>query len=215
LCLALFRQKIIIEKGPHLKKFNKVDQKRSIELDERHHIAQFVLNILEHDKNLHDNALLNSDFTGIRYFALKANNTPDFLCSETILPVLDFHGSEVQDISLTNLSREYIHFNVMGNGLLVFSWLGENTAATRLINSLKALPDEQKINAITRLAFVFVKNLYISPSWWDSIALDVRHDLANKQVDMMFLGKTPLNTCLMDNGVNYTSLQIASSMSNL
>ena len=33
LCLALFRQKIIIEKGPHLKKSNKEVQKRSIELE--------------------------------------------------------------------------------------------------------------------------------------------------------------------------------------
>jgi hypothetical protein len=151
LCLALFRQKIIIEKGPQLKKFSKEDQRRTVELEERLHIAQFVLNILEHDKNLYDNALLNSDFTSMRYYVMKVTDTPGFLCGETILPLFDFHGSEVQDISLANLNRKYIHFHVMGNGLIVFSWLGENTAATHLINSLKALPDQQKINAITRM----------------------------------------------------------------
>jgi hypothetical protein len=215
LCFAMFRQKDIVEKGLYLRKFYKKDQKRLVELEERLYIAQFVLNILEREKKLYDSALLNSDFTDTRYYALKVNSIPNYLCAETILPVFDFHGNEVQDISLANLGREYINLSVLGNGIIVFSWLGENTAATRLINSLKALPDEQKINAITRLAFVFVKNLYIAPSWWDSVALDVRQDLANKQVDMMFLGKAPLNTCLMDNGVNYTSLQIASSMSNL
>jgi hypothetical protein len=58
-----------------------------------------------------------------------------------------------------------------GQTIAVFGWIGADDGPARsLSNSLLAVEDEQKADALIRLLFIHSDNIFLNPTWWDGLS---------------------------------------------
>lgn len=54
---------------------------------------------------------------------------------------------------------------------MVFGWIGsDESAAQALMVSFLKVPNDRKADALVRLLFIQLDNLFLRPSWWESLS---------------------------------------------
>jgi hypothetical protein len=133
---------------------------------------------------LHCDHLLETKSTrGVRAVFVEFEELPHFMCCGVFDPLFDFAGNSLQKLAHP-LARsaapiDPVALTVVGTergGLAVLSSVGFGLAAERFLASFAALPDRDKSDALTRLAYNVVENVYLSPSWWNAMGTDSQAD---------------------------------------
>jgi hypothetical protein len=125
-------------------------------------------------KSVFDRYLVNRTFHNVRAYVIEFSHVPPVMCSGAFYPVEDFGGNNLQD--LTDLSRSahlmtVTSFRGGSNGLVVLSWLQEDDpVCLRFVQSLRAIPDSRITDALLRLFFQHVENIYMKPQWWETLS---------------------------------------------
>lgn len=143
--------------------FETLDVLRNAERDERY--------------KLYCDHLLDTKSTrGIRAIFVEFEDLPHLMCCGVFDPLFDFAGNSLQDLAhpLARIaaSIDPVALTVVATergGLAVLSSVGFGLAAERFLASFAALPDRDKSDAITRLAYNVVENVYLAPSWWNAM----------------------------------------------
>jgi len=96
------------------------------------------------------------------------------------------------------------------NTCVVFgSFGGPDCAAARLVDSFKAIQDEEKANAVLVLAMEHLENFFCTPNWWAGLASDVSAKLHQKIAGGM-PSRSP--TALVEPGLNAVTAGVAGSI---
>ncbi len=161
---------------------------------------------LNYHKQEYDEALQKSDFSQIRFYVVKMNLTPPFMCSGGHIPEYDFDGLLLQNLRDTEKILDYIMFSLIttdNGGIAVFSWLGESEAGKRLISSLHSQQDIP--HAIVRFTFEYFDNIYADPTWWSSLDQTAQDKLQARQMKELPSWLSPqsqrTSDCLCDEGL--------------
>jgi hypothetical protein len=133
--------------------------------------SEWGIRDLKYHKEKYDNAFRSKDYSGSNFYIIKFSNVPHLLYSGAIYPEYDFQGRLLQTLG-TDDQLDHISVNAISTpvgGCVVFQWMEESEVNCKFIRSLNSLRDEIKASAITQFVFESFENLYMEPSWWESL----------------------------------------------
>lgn len=172
--------------------------------------ADAAVSDLEMTKLALEKALKSGLYTEYCYYVLHLDSIPELMCSGVFNPFIDFNNKQLQDLSDVNSYHERITLSVVateGSGAVILSWIhNESMASERFIQSFDSIPDKEKGNAIVRLAFDMIENIYLSPKWWDALDADNKELLEGRILAGIGPG-APSNT-LIEDGCNAVQWKI-------
>jgi hypothetical protein len=162
------------------------------------------LNDLEHHKAAYDTRLLSSDFEEVRGYVIRLERPPSVLCSAAMFPEFDFEGRILQEMGDLSKPLELICVSsiaVEENGAVAFTWLSGQRTSLLLCESLERVPIERISSALIRLMFQFSENIYLTPSWWNSLSKEVQVSLVRRLNTGMVGGEDHSTGCLMEDNM--------------
>lgn len=163
-------------------------------------------------KALYDEAFQSQDFRKFSFYGVEFDKVLPFAASGAFMPEFDFSGAQLQEIKVGQpVSQIALNITQLGdNTCVVFGWFGgPDCAAARLVDSYKAIPDEEKANSLLVLAMEHLENFFCTPSWWAGLAPEVSAKLHQKIAGGM-LTRSP--TALVDLGLNAVTAGVAGSI---
>ena len=132
----------------------------------------------------YDKAYNERDYSRFHYAAVMFDEILPFAVCGGVVPEFGFDGQKLQYIGRRALKLEHIAFNVSvieGRTVGVFGWLGEdNGFSRRFAESFLQLPEIEMADALLRFAFEHVENLFLKPSWWQSVSAKTQNNLLKR-----------------------------------
>ncbi len=130
------------------------------------------LSDIRRSKTALDRMLVQQNYA-VRFAWLLFAQQPQFVASGSAFPEIDFSGRPLQDLSDMRVPARSVSVTCIpcraGTGIL-FAWTdADDDIASKLIESLLAIPDEYKADAAARYIFAHLENTYLRPSWWRSL----------------------------------------------
>lgn len=134
----------------------------------------------EHHKNIFDDALSKRDFDKIEYCLIKFDGLLPFQCSGSHYPTTDFQNKKLQQLDSQNIldcmSISIINDNAQS--VIILSWLKDSrNTCIEFMNALLSLDYIQLKNEIINYAFSYFENIYMKPSWWDTLGANEKKHL--------------------------------------
>ena len=169
-------------------------------------------------KSSYDNALLSADYSEIKYYVIRLDRTPEFLCSGAAYAESDFEGNYLQKLVSPRTLLQLITYSVIATdtgGAIVFGWLGDSPVNTRFIKSLDSLSDSQLPHAILRFTFEYFENVFMSPGWWDGLGDSAKNSLLRRVLSEAHPEMPRTDSCLIDDGIRVVKWSIASRETNI
>ena len=168
-------------------------------------------------KSIYDNALLNSDYSSLKFFVIFISNNPEFLCSGASILEQDFDGNNFHQLGRSDINQDIITFSIIPvdeGGAIVFATLDSGKDVSQFFNSLKSLSQDRLPNAITRYTFEFHENVFMSPTWWDSLSNDKKKGLISRAASGVRPDEVTAPKRLTDDGIDYINWNITKIVSN-
>jgi hypothetical protein len=120
------------------------------------------------------------------------------------MPEFDFQGTKLQRVGTVAPDYELITFNLTvldGRTVAVIGWLdGDDGPAGRFAKSFMGAVETERADAIVRLAFEHLENIYLRPSWWHSLPATVKAHLMHRSQSGGTLMERQAH-CLMPDGL--------------
>ena len=161
-------------------------------------------------KKQYDTIFLDERFDEYRFVGVAYSSILPVVGCGAFYPEFDFAGKPLQRISHGTAPHEHVSFNLTvlnGRSVLVIGWIeGHEGPAEAFGRSFKTdVPDEQKANMGIQLAFEHIENVFMRPSWWDSLAGTTRNALvARMRSGIGAEGPDRDGNCLRPDGHPYT-----------
>lgn len=111
---------------------------------------------------------MSGDAVQTNALVLWFDGSPEFMCASLTYALMDFQGLPIAPVG----GLAHLCYYTVSDGAttaVVFSWLGQNTAAERLCTSLLLLPPESRAFATLRYALEYIDLIYLAPDWWDRL----------------------------------------------
>lgn len=167
------------------------------------------VNDSERWKKEYDQAFVSGDYKGFRCYTIKLSEIIPIVACGGLHVEYDFEGRALQKLGRDLLNYEHMLYNLTvlnGKSVAVFGWSGKiDGPATALVQSLAELPSSEKVQAIVRLAFEHLENVYMRPSWWIGLAPSVQAKIVARMASG--IGPDPASErrldCLRPDGVLY------------
>jgi hypothetical protein len=162
-------------------------------------------------KQEYDERLASGDRSGFSYFVLRFDRVLPIVSCGAFYPEYDFTGRALQRLSRNTYTFEHLSLSVTtfaGRTVAFFGWLGDDAGpAGRFVASFRALPDERKADALIRLAFEHLENIYLTPSWWEALSPERQATLTRVARSGTVVVAREAD-CLIDRGSRYASAAI-------
>lgn len=167
----------------------------------------------EEHKRLFDLDLRSGDFSNMRSAIIWLHDVPDMVCSGPVLLAYDFYGRPLQAELGIEERADFLSLSILTTatgGAAVFSWREDSgESAAKLVRSLLELPGRAVANAIVRLAFTSMGNLFMSMSWWDQLPGEVKEALKRRLVDSAHPAFETMPDVLLDDGLRPVTWRVA------
>jgi hypothetical protein len=161
------------------------------------------LEALERWKADYDAAFLSGGFNTFRHSALVLDGVMPIVGCGALIPEFDFEGSPLQRLGTeTDLEHVTLNFTVLdGKTILVVGWIaGEQGPAGVFARSCIQAVEREGPDALIRLAFEHIENVYLRPIWWNSLPATARAALV-RRTQSGGVTRERTRQCLMPDGV--------------
>jgi SEC-C motif len=136
---------------------------------------------VERWKSAYDASYNSKDFGTHSHFGIRFDRVLPVVGCGAFIPEYDFQGNLLQLIGSGNAPFEHVAFNCTAfqdATVVAFGWTGERDGpAETFVRSFVSLPDSEKADAVARLAFEHFENVYMRPSWWNSLSKEAKADV--------------------------------------
>ena len=223
LCIEVFAKRAAIEALPLLSSMDKgkpshfQEQQRALVATARDGMKA-GLKDCETIKAKYDAALVAGDHSGMNYFIVRLNETPDLMCSAALFPTNDFDGNELQALASPTATADHLTCSIIATttgGAVVLTWLGNSLCAEKFVKSLVKQTDPQLVQSIVRFVFEFFENNYLSPDWWDALPVATQLTIKNRIKKAADTTAQRTADCLVDDGLKTVNWTVNSRQSNL
>jgi hypothetical protein len=136
------------------------------------------LDYLERWKLRYDAIYLSRDFRAHKTRAVAFDGILPVAACGAFMPEFDFEGRHLQKLDVGPANQEQVTFNLTvfdGRSVAVLGWVGEQGGpAAEFAGSFAEAAKVNGADAAARLAFEYVENTYMRPSWWEGLPLAPR-----------------------------------------
>jgi hypothetical protein len=162
-------------------------------------------------KGEYDLRLLSGDRQGFSYYGVRFDKVLPVVGCGAFHPEYDFTGTALQVLARRPFTFEHLSVSITafaGRTVLLFGWLGDHEGpAGKLVASFCAIPNSRKADALIRLAFEQLENIFIRPSWWEGLSTEDQTSLLRAvQSGTPLLGRDA--NCLVDRGSSYAAAEV-------
>jgi hypothetical protein len=162
-------------------------------------------------KSDYETRLVSGDRRGFVYYALRFDRLLPIVGCGAFHPEYDFTGTVLQRLGRRPFAFEHLSFSITafaGRTVIFFGWLGDDYGpAAKFVASFRAIPDNRKADALIRLAFEQLENIYFTPSWWETLGSEDQNALlCAVRSGTPSLPREP--NCLIDRGSIYAVADI-------
>lgn len=153
-------------------------------------------------KNKLDTILNTKNFNNINAFIINFQKIPSVFCSAGIFPECDFQGNQLQDLFDLETTPDLLTFSTIATkngGAVVFSWLNDDDSkgnCEKFINSLKTVAPKNITSSLIRFFFEFCENVFMEPTWWESLDKPKQESLVNRLANAASLLEERQAACL-------------------
>lgn len=223
LCMEVFTKRAAMETAPL---FRSMDRGRPHPLqqmlqgfaDDMFRGMRAGLKDAEKVKDGYDKALVAGDFSAMKYYVVRINETPEVMCCGGFFPTHDFDGNVLQTLDDPAVTPGHLAFSIIATnvgGAIVLGWLGDNPAGEALVKSLHTQADADVPHSAVRFMFEFFENNYLSPAWWDGLPEDTRMAIRKRVSKAADLEDVRADGCLKDDGLKVVNWTVAGRDTNL
>ncbi len=125
-------------------------------------------------KSIFDKAWSARNWGRVKSLAIKVNSPIPVASSALVVPEFGFDGSFLQQSILGLPTAKYFSFSLLptqeSESFAIWSWVGDDRIAIRLLNSLKTVPTKNIGNALIIFAFEYSENTFANPTWWRDLS---------------------------------------------
>jgi hypothetical protein len=141
------------------------------------------LAVIEHErhKSRWDIALQQGKPEGFKWACLTFDGILPIVASGAYYPEYDFAGKRLQTLTSPIGTLNMLTFNVVvigNNTKIVFGWLDRKAQSSQLIDSFLSLEQEYMASSIIQFFFDTSDNIFVTPSWWESLDRKLKKKLA-------------------------------------
>jgi hypothetical protein len=144
----------------------------------------------------------SNQFANIRIVGVELSGPPFIAVASSFTPTVDFEDTQIQRVTDLTGHRESVDLIVIPieNGTSAWlHWLpASDKVGIQLASSFLNVPNDQKADAILRIAFSCCENIAISPDWWNSLKPKHRAGFHKRLYD--FLPSSSWKASLRDDG---------------
>lgn len=131
------------------------------------------------------------------------------VASGAFYPEFDFHGNELQKLNSPIGSLNLLTFNLIPiaqKSYAVFGWIDKKQASMSLVNTLMQIDQSALASAIIQFCFDTSDNIFVRPSWWESLPAEIRKKLAELLANSTPGEKDPMGLKLVSDQLVSASL---------
>jgi hypothetical protein len=162
-------------------------------------------------KAAYDTQLFSSDMEGFSFYAIRFDRLLPLVGCGAFHPEYDFLGGALQRLARRPFAFEHLSLSITAfaeRTVAIFGWLGEHDGpAGKFVATFQALPDDRKADALVRLAFEQLENIYMTPGWWYALGPDDKAALLCAVRSGTPLAERKAN-CLIDRGSTYVDAKV-------
>lgn len=129
---------------------------------------------LKHHQQFYNQCLHSNNFEEIRCLVVLFDLPPFMLCSGMKQPTVDFQGNPLQDLGRLDLTLDMLSLSIISekkHTLAVFAWhQSSDNSCIPFIKSLLEIEKRDVPAAIFNFTIDSFENLFLKPSWWDSLS---------------------------------------------
>ncbi len=124
-------------------------------------------------KKQFDERLLSGARDDFHFLAVRFNRVLPIVACGAFHPEFDVQGKPLQRLGRTGEDYDHVTVNVTslnGQTISVFGWIGSEVGpAGAFASSFAGVADGRKADVLLRLLFLQTDNMFLRPSWWDSL----------------------------------------------
>lgn len=162
-------------------------------------------------KSEYDSRLISADLCGFHYAAVRFDRVLPLVGCGAFHVEYDLDGNTLQRLARRGGRFDHLALNVTAfesETVAVFGWIGDsNGPAAAFVRSFERLNRDRMADAIVRIAFEEMENIYLRQSWWEQ-----RPDPEKAALQDRVRSGTPTTprnaNCLMDRGTSYASAAV-------
>lgn len=141
------------------------------------HALGWGTNIGMHDVEVwkadYDSRILSGVPDGFSFYAVRFDRVLPIVGCGAFHPEFDLLGNALQRLGRRPFEFEHLALNITAYGhqtVVFFGWFGEpGGPAATFVKSFEALSRDRMADAIVRIAFEQMENIYLRPSWWEAL----------------------------------------------
>lgn len=160
----------------------------------------------------YEEMLRHNDYSKMNFYILWIDQIPEFLCSGIFNPEYDFQGKVIQNLTDVDEIWKNISFTITttnNKGAVIFGWRGKNEVNEKLITSLQRVENGDFANAICRLTFEHIENVFISPAWWENLSEKAKQKLKYRLTSDLRPDMQRTKNALVNDGLNLMNWKIS------
>ena len=114
----------------------------------------------------------------------------------------------MQQLGRPTFEFELLTLNIGEQTVAFFGWIGKPFGpAVTFVKSFEALSQNRIANALVRIAFEHIDNIYIRQSWWEALSNNDQAELMqHMRSGGISVGRR--SDCLVDHGTAYASAKV-------
>ncbi len=163
-----------------------------------------------------DSAWQEQRFQEISFFAVEFDECMPIVGCGGFAPEFDFSGGTQQHLGRPEIEHIYFNWTVIdGRSVAIFAWLqSEQQYCRDFVESFKQLPQSEYANALLRMSFEHIENVYFRPSWWNGLKPEVREKLVLKMRNGTLSGERNASGLLSDGLAPFHNVSVSNTYKN-
>jgi len=163
----------------------------------------------------YDARFISGDYANFHYLGVVFDGILPVVACGAFFPEYGFDGQHLQRISHGTEEFDLITLNLTSyetNSIMLFGWLGRTDGpSAQFVRTFSDLPTDRKADAVLRVCFEHLENIYIKPSWWAGSA-SARLRLGGRIPSGLPSTERRPN-CLVDDGAELCAIRVREELS--
>jgi hypothetical protein len=168
-------------------------------------------------KSDYDSRILSGDLDGFFFHSVRFDRVLPIVGCGAFYPEFDLKGEALQRLGRPSFEFEHLALSItvyQEQTVAFFCWLGKpDGPAANFVKSFGSLSQNRMADALVRIAFEHMDNIYMRQSWWEALPNNDQGELM-RRIFSGGISEGRRSDCLVDHGTAYASANVTETASS-